>query len=219
MIRVTSSPAPQTDGFELTGDRAAFAQQVLRRYPEDRKASAIIPLLDLAQRENGGWLSMAAKDWVAAACGVAPIRVYEVASFYTMFYERPMGEHIIQVCRTTPCWLRGADGLTKACKDHLGIGLGETTADRKFSLVEVECLGACVNAPMVQINDDYFEDLDASKMVAVLDALAANQAPGIGSQVGRDGSAPEGQDSVLQGFDPTVNAGRVFPDYSTPAEA
>ena len=99
------------------------------------------------------------------------------------------------------------------------VGLGETTEDGKFSLIEVECLGACVNAPMVQINDDYFEDLDASKMVEVLDALAAGNGPAIGSQVGRDGSAPEGQDSVLKDFDVTVNAGRAFPDYSTPAEA
>ena len=219
MIKVTSSPTPQTNGFELTGERLALAQRVLTRYPEDRKASAIIPLLDLAQRENGGWLSMAAKDWVAQACGVAPIRVYEVASFYSMFYEEPVGQFVVQVCRTTPCWLRGSDKLTNACKEHLGVGLGETSADGKFTLIEVECLGACVNAPMVQINDDYFEDLDASKMVQVLEQLAAGKDIAIGSQSGRSGSAPLEQESVLEGFDVTANAGRKFPDYAASAEA
>ncbi|MGH6959296.1 MAG: complex I 24 kDa subunit family protein, partial [Dongiaceae bacterium] len=130
---------------------------------------------------------------------MAPIRVYEVATFYTMFNLKPVGRYHLQVCRTTPCWLRGADALTETCKRKLGIGLMGRTADGKFSLIEVECLGGCVNAPVVQINDDFYEDLDAKKLEAILDALARGEKPKIGSQIGRQGSAPEGGPQVLLG--------------------
>lgn len=189
-VRVTSAPAPQTEGFSLNAERSAQAERILAKYPDDRKMSGIIPLLDLAQRENGGWLSTAAMDWVAEACGVAPMRVYEVASFYTMFYTQPVGKHIVQVCRTTPCWLRGSDKLSETCKSKLGIQKGETTADGQFTFIEVECLGACANAPMVQINDDYYEDLTPENFEAVLDALAKGEQPPIGSQSGRTTSEP-----------------------------
>jgi NADH-quinone oxidoreductase E subunit len=128
---------------------------------------------------------------------MAPIRVYEVATFYTMLNLTPVGEYHLQVCRTTPCWLRGADDLTETCKRKLGIGLKGRTADGKFSLIEVECLGACVNAPVVQINDDFYEDLDPPKLEALLDALARGEKPPFGSQTGRQGSAPVGGPQVL----------------------
>ena len=190
----------------------------MARYPGDRKASGIIPLLDLAQRENGGWLSKEAIEWVAQTTESAPIRVYEVASFYSMFYTEEVGQHVVQVCRTTPCWLRGSDSLTHAAEEHLGIGLGQTTDDKKFTLIEVECLGACVNAPMVQINDNYYEDLDAGAFKRILDDLAAGKDIDYGNMTGRVGSAPEGGPQALKDFDPTVNAGKSLPDYSVPAE-
>ncbi|HEX7200262.1 MAG TPA: NADH-quinone oxidoreductase subunit NuoE, partial [Dongiaceae bacterium] len=176
------------------------AEQIIAKYPPGRQASAVLPLLDLAQRQMGGWLPRAAMDHVAETLEMAPIRVYEVATFYSMFNLKPVGRHLIQICRTTPCWLRGSDQLTEACKAKLGIGLKETTADGKFTLTEVECLGACANAPMVQINDDYYEDLDAAKMESLLDALARGERPKTGSQIGRQGSAPEGGPTTLLEF-------------------
>jgi NADH-quinone oxidoreductase subunit E len=130
---------------------------------------------------------------------MAPIRVYEVATFYTMFNLEPAGRYHLQVCRTTPCWLRGADALTETCQRKLAIGLKSRTTDGKFSLIEVECLGACVNAPVVQINDDLYEDLDPKKLEAILDALARGEKPKMGSQSGRQGSAPDGGPQVLLG--------------------
>jgi NADH-quinone oxidoreductase E subunit len=196
-MRVTTRPEPQTGGFDLSAEHRAQAEKIKARYPEDRVASAIIPLLDIAQRENGGFLSKEAIDFVAQETNSAPIRVYEVASFYTMFNLNPVGKHLIQVCRTTPCWLRGSDELTNHCKSKLGIEKGETTADGEFTLLEVECLGACCNAPMVQINDDYFEDLTPELLDKVLDDLKAGNEVSIGSQQGRQGSSPEGDPQTL----------------------
>jgi NADH-quinone oxidoreductase subunit E len=133
--------------------------------------------------------------------GMPAIRVYEVASFYTMFYRQPVGKHVVQICRTTPCWLRGSDAVTKACFDKLGIGIGQTTADEQFTLVEVECLGACVNAPVVQVNDDYFEDLDYDSMCHLIDALKSGKPVAVGSQTGRMCSAPEGGPQTLKGVE------------------
>jgi NADH-quinone oxidoreductase subunit E len=189
---VTSNPqdVEQPDSFAFTDENMEKVRRIIGYYPEGRQASAVIPLLDLAQRQHGTWLPRAAMDHVAELLDMAPIRVYEVATFYTMFNLRPVGRHYVQVCRTTPCWLRGSDRLTEACARHLGIGLGETTDDGEFTLVEVECLGACVNAPMVQINDDYYEDLDPEKLTGILDALKRGEQPAIGSQAGRQTSAP-----------------------------
>jgi NADH-quinone oxidoreductase E subunit len=217
-IQVTSRPTPQVGAFSVSEASAARVEVIMARYPEDRKASGIIPLLDIAQRENGGWLSKEAIEWVALTTESAPIRVYEVASFYSMFYTEEVGEHVVQVCRTTPCWLRGSDALTHAAEEHLGIGLGQTTEDKKFTLIEVECLGACVNAPMVQINDNYYEDLGAEAFKGILDNLAADKAIEYGNMTGRIGSAPEGGPQALKDFDPSVNAGKKLPDYSVPAE-
>lgn len=187
------------DGFAFSAENLERVSKILAKYPPDRKLSAVIPLLDLAQRQAGGWLPKAAMDHVAETLEMAPIRVYEVATFYTMFNLKPVGEHLIQVCRTTPCWLRGADDLTNACRNKLGIDLKETTADGKFTLVEVECLGACVNAPMVQINDDFYEDLDPARLEAILDALARGEKPKTGPQIDRINSAPVGGPTTLVG--------------------
>ena len=189
-----------SESFAFTIENQATIQKIIAKYPPGRQASAVLPLLDLAQRQMGGWLPRAAMDHVAETLEMAPIRVYEVATFYSMFNLKPVGRHLIQICRTTPCWLRGSDQLTDACKTKLGIGLKETTADGKFTLTEVECLGACANAPMVQINDDYYEDLDAAKMESLLDALARGEKPRTGSQIGRQGSAPEGGPTTLLEF-------------------
>ncbi len=189
----------QPASFAFSDENAQRVTKILAKYPADRKASAVLPLLDLAQRQAGGWLPKAAMDHVAATLDMAPIRVYEVATFYTMFNLKPVGKHLIQVCRTTPCWLRGADELTQTCKSKLGIGLKETTADGQFTLVEVECLGACVNAPVVQINDDFYEDLDPAALEMLLDALARGEKPKPGPQIDRQNSAPVGGPTTLLG--------------------
>lgn len=189
-----------SDSFAFTPENKALADKVIAKYPAGRQASAVLPLLDLAQRQSGGWLPRAAMDHVAETLDMAPIRVYEVATFYSMFNLKPVGRHLIQICRTTPCWLRGADKLTETCKSKLGIGLKETTPDGKFTVMEVECLGACANAPVVQINDDYYEDLDVAKMEELLAALGRGEAPKQGSQIGRQGSAPEGGPTTLLEF-------------------
>ena len=185
--------------FAFTPENAERAKKIVARYPAGRQASAVLALLDIAQRQSGGWLPRAAMDHVARFLEMPPIRVYEVATFYTMFNLQPVGKHHIQLCRTTPCWLRGSDELKAVCEKKLGIGLKQVTPDAKFSMVEVECLGACVNAPVVQINDDFYEDLDAKRLEAVLDALARGEKPNIGSQSGRQGSAPDGGPQVLLG--------------------
>jgi NADH-quinone oxidoreductase subunit E len=194
-----STAALEPATFSFTPENLERAKRHMAKYPSGRQASAVLALLDLAQRQHGGWLPRAAMDHVAGLLDMAPIRVYEVATFYTMFNLKPVGQYHLQVCRTTPCWLRGADDLTETCKKKLGIGLKGRTADGKFSLIEVECLGACVNAPVVQINDDFYEDLDPQKLEALLDALARGEKPPIGSQVGRQGSAPVGGPQVLLG--------------------
>ncbi len=186
-----------SETFAFTPENRALADRIIAKYPAGRQASAVLPLLDLAQRQVGGWLPRAAMDYVARTLDMAPIRVYEVATFYSMFNLKPVGRHLIQVCRTTPCWLRGADKLTETCKRKLGIGLKETTADGKFTLMEVECLGACANAPMVQINDDFYEDLTPARMEKILTALGRGEQPKTGSQIGRLGSAPEGGPTTL----------------------
>lgn len=179
-------------------DEKAVAE-IIARYPEDRARSAIMPLLDLAQRQvgadgaeasppYGGWIPRAAMDEIARIVDQPPIRVYEVASFYSMYNLAPVGKYLIQMCTTTPCWLCGSDAIVKACEDKLGIHMGETTPDGMFTMMEVECLGACVNAPMVQINDDYYEDLTAERMGEIIDALRNGTAVPTGSQMGRKGS-------------------------------
>ena len=180
--------AVQPENFAFSPDNMERARAVIRRYPEGRQASAVMPLLDLAQRQSGGWLPRAAMEQVAGILDMAPIRVYEVATFYTMYNLEPVGRHLVQVCTTTPCALCGAAGIVAACEQELGIALGETTDDDTFTLREVECLGACVNAPMMQIGDDYYEDLDADNTRKILQALRRGETPRAGSQTGRTSS-------------------------------
>jgi NADH-quinone oxidoreductase E subunit len=173
------------ESFQFTPETEAKAEKVLARYPDGWKASAVMPLLDLAQRQNGGWLTQAAMDYVAERLAMPKIRVYEVATFYTMYNLKPIGKHHVEVCTNLPCWLRGSDEIVGACKKFLGINFGETTEDGMFTLSQAECLGACVNAPMMQIGDDYYEDLDAESTMAILTELKAGKTPKTGSQSGR----------------------------------
>jgi NADH-quinone oxidoreductase E subunit len=183
-------PFEQPESFEFTPDNLERARAHIAKYPAGRQASAVLPLLWIAQQQSGGWLPRAAMDHVAKVLEMAPIRVYEVATFYTMFNLQPVGRYLLQACTTTPCWLRGSDAVVEACKRNLGIGVGGTTPDGLFTLVEVECLGACVNAPILQVNDDFYEDLDGPATEALLDALREGKLPPPGSVIGRGGSEP-----------------------------
>jgi NADH-quinone oxidoreductase subunit E len=189
--------------FAWTDENEAQAKTFVGRYPPGRQQSAIIPLLDLAQRQVGaetgtqGWLPIPVIEFVAAQLGMPYIRAYEVATFYTMFNLAPVGRHHVQVCGTTPCMLRGSDDVLAACYAK-GLKKGHTTEDGLFTLNEVECLGACANAPMVQINDDNYEDLTFDSMTAILDALAKGATPRAGPQVERQTSCPEGGPTTLE---------------------
>ncbi|OQS06772.1 NADH dehydrogenase flavoprotein 2, mitochondrial precursor [Thraustotheca clavata] len=163
--------------FDFTAENYEKVHAILSRYPENYKASAIIPLLDLAQRQHGGWLPLAAMNKVARITEVKPIQVYEVATFYTMFNREKVGKYFIQLCGTTPCMICGSEEIKKTIEDHLGIKEGETTNDNMFTLREVECLGACANAPMVQINDDFYENLTPQATRELLDACKRDQPP------------------------------------------
>jgi NADH-quinone oxidoreductase subunit E len=191
------------EGFQWTAENARKAKEYIAFYPDGRQASAVLPLLDLAQRQVGketnmqGWLPVPVMEFVARELGMPSIRVLEVATFYTMFNLAPVGRFHVQVCGTTPCMLRGSDDVFKACKKR-GLKKGKTTDDGLFTLTEVECLGACANAPMVQINDDNFEDLTEASMGAILDALAAGKSPKPGPQIDRQTSCPEGGPTSLK---------------------
>ncbi len=191
------------EGFRWTDDNAKAAEEIIARYPPGRQVSAVIPLLDLAQRQVGaetqtqGWLPIPVMEFVARELDTTYIRVLEVATFYTMFNMHAVGRFHVQVCGTTPCMLRGSDDVLNACYKR-GLKKGHTTADGLFTLTEVECLGACANAPMVQINDDNYEDLTEASMGAVLDALAAGQSPKIGPQIERQTSCPETGPTTLK---------------------
>ena len=194
---VEGLPFEQPGNFEFTPENLDRAKAHIVKYPPGRQASAVLPLLWIAQEQQGGWLPRAAMDHVARILEMAPIRVYEVATFYTMFNLRPVGRYLLQACTTTPCWLRGSDAVVQACRSKLGIDVGGTTADGLFTLVEVECLGACVNAPILQVNDDFYEDLDAPATETLLDALRNGKAPLPGSVIGRQGSEPVSGRSTL----------------------
>ena len=180
----------QPTSFEFSKENFAKAEKIIAKYPKGRQQSAVMPLLDIAQRQHDGWLPKVAMDYIASILGMAPIRVYEVASFYTMYNLAPIGKHHVQVCTTTPCWLRGSDQIMEACEKHLGIHGGETTKDGMFTLTEVECLGACVNAPMMQIGDDFYEDLTAENTKELLDMLKSGKKPKVGPQSKRVSSEP-----------------------------
>jgi len=172
--------------FDFTPENYERVNMVLSKYPDNYKQSGIIPLLDLAQRQNGGWLPVAAMDKVAQICETKPSRVYEVASFYTMFNRQKVGKYFLQLCGTTPCMICGSEDIKQTIEKHLGIKNGQTTKDGLFTLLEVECLGACANAPMIQMNDDYYECLTPETTIALLEACKAGNPP----QMGKWGSLP-----------------------------
>jgi NADH-quinone oxidoreductase subunit E len=184
--------------FAFDAESEAQIAKILPRYPEGKQASAVIPLLYVVQKQMGrqtgsAWVPRVAMDAVAGRLGMPPIRVYEVATFYFMFNTRPIGRFHLQVCGTTPCMLRGSDDVLRACKDAGALkGYGDTSADGLFTLTEVECLGACVNAPVLQVDDDYYEDLDYDRTVTLIEALKRGERPKPGSTIGRQTSAPEG---------------------------
>jgi len=185
------STADQPDSFEWTKESLDKINTIIKRYPLNKQQSAVLPLLDLAQRQNAGWLPQKAIEKVAETLKMSFIRVMEVATFYSMFNLEPIGKNFIQICRTTPCWLRGSEKLKKTAKDVTGCNIGETSSDNLFTLVEVECLGACCNAPVVQINDDYFEDLNEDNFKKLLNEIKENVRVKVGSQIGRKGSEPK----------------------------
>ena len=191
--------------FAFDAESEAKIAAIIKRYPEGKQASAVIPALYVAQKQMGrltgsAWVPRVAMDVIAERLGMAPIRVYEVATFYFMFNTKPIGHFHLQVCGTTPCWLRGSDEVLRACKDAGGLkGYGDTSADGKFTLTEMECMGACVNAPMIAVDDDYYEDLDYESTVKLIEALKRGERPTPGSAIGRQTSAPVGGPMVLTG--------------------
>lgn len=182
--------ALKKDTFRFTPKNLKQIEDICKKYPEGKQKSAVLATLDIAQRQNGNWLSVDAMNAVAEILDMPYIKVYEVATFFTMFNLKPVGKYFIQLCRTTTCWLNGCNDLVKVINDKLGIQVGETTDDGLFTFIEVECLGACVNAPMVQINDDYYEDLNAENFSQLLDDLASGKKTKIGTQLDRQNSAP-----------------------------
>ena len=201
-----SAPAhKEPDSFAFDAESEAKIATILKRYPEGKQASAVIPLLYVAQRQMGrltgsAWVPRVAMEVIADRLSMPPIRVYEVATFYFMFNMKPIGRHHLQLCGTTPCMLRGSDDVLRACKDAGGVkGVGDTSADGMFTLTEVECLGACVNAPILQIDDDYYEDLSYESTVKLLEAFKRGERPKPGSAIGRMASAPAGEQTVLTG--------------------
>jgi NADH-quinone oxidoreductase subunit E len=188
--------AEQPEGFAFTPENLEWAKAQIKKYPEGRQASAVLPILWRAQEQMGGWLPEPALRYVADMLGMAYIRVYEIATFYTMFNLAPVGRYYVQVCGTTPCWLRGADEIKHTCRKLIGEP-GHVTPDGLFSWTEVECLGACVNAPMAQINKDYYEDLTPESLEWILMNLKAGREVEPGPQNGRQASAPLGGPTTL----------------------
>ena len=196
-VRRLAPPEIQPKDFSFSKDNLAWAKEQIKKYPEGCQQSAIIPLLWRAQEQNGGWLPEAAIRHVADFLGMAHIRALEVATFYTMFNLQPVGKFHVQLCGTTPCRLRGADDLERICRQRIG-EQGDVTSDGKLSWIEVECLGACVNAPMAQINYDFYEDLTAESFGTILDDVAAGKKVKSGPQVDRQLSAPFGGATTLK---------------------
>jgi NADH-quinone oxidoreductase E subunit len=189
--------------FAFDNESAAEIDRIVAKYPPGRQASAVIPALYVAQRQmkrqtGSAWVPLRAMDAIADRLGMPPIRVYEVATFYFMFNTVPVGKYHLQLCTTTPCWLRGSDEVVAACREATGIkGWKETSEDGLFTMTEVECVGACVNAPILQVDDDFYEDMDAEKTKAVIAALREGKPPPPGSMIGRQTSAPEGGPTTL----------------------
>ncbi len=186
-----SDKANKFDNFSFSKQNSIAVRNILKRYPANQVGSAVMPLLDLAMRQCNGWIPKSAMKEIGKIINVPFIKVYEVATFYSMFNLKPVGKYFIQFCTTTPCWLNGSDDLLLLCKKHLNINEGQTSKDGLFTLKEVECLGACANAPMMQINDDYYEDLNENTLIAILENLKKGNEVVVGSQInGRKGAEP-----------------------------
>ncbi len=204
-------PVPEITRFEFDAESERAIEVAIAKYPPGRQASAVMPLLDIAQRQMGrqtgsAWVPRIAMDVIAMRLSMAPIRVYEVATFYLMYNTKPIGRYHLQICTTTPCWLRGSDDIVETCRRVGGIpGFGETSADGMFTMTEVECLGACVNAPILQVDDDYYEDLDAARCEILLAALRRGERPKPGPTIDRLNSAAEGGRTTLLGDDRSVD--------------
>lgn len=207
-VRRLAAPALQPKSFAFSADNLAWAEKEITKYPAGRQASAVIALLWRAQAQSGGWLPEAAIRYVADFLSMAHIRVLEIATFYTMFNLEPVGRFYVQVCGTTPCMLRGAEDLKDLCRKRIGES-GRVSADGMFSWTEVECLGACVNAPMLQINEDNYEDLNPEILSRILDDLAAGRTPKTGPQIERQYSAPLGGPTTLTTLGSGTSAGKI----------
>ncbi len=197
-VTARGAMAPDVTSFEFTEENSEKARVILARYPEARRASAVLPLLHLAQAQHGGWLPRPVLDYVADQLGMPRIRVYEVATFYDMFNTVPTGRVQVRVCTTTPCWLCGSDEVVRACKEVLGCGMGESSEDGRFFVREFECLGACANAPILWVDDVFYEDLDYAGTRRILEALMRGERPEPGPQNGRHGSMPLGGKTTLK---------------------
>jgi len=196
----------QPDSFAFTAENEAEIKRIIAKYPKGRQASAVMPLLDMAQRQHENWIPMKAIELIADKLNMAKIRVLEVATFYTMFNLKPVGKYFLQACTTTPCWLRGSDEMMRCIKDRYGITSGQTSDCGRFSLLEVECLGACVNAPILQVNDDFYEDLNYQSTGALLDSLEKDAPLAVGSVLGRSGSEASGGATSLNAIKPKKTA-------------
>jgi len=187
----------QPDKFEFTLDNLEKAKKIIKKYPNKKQQSAVMPLLYMAQKQNNNWIPLAAIKFIGKLLEMPYIKVYEVATFYTMYNLSPVGSHFIQVCTTTPCMIRGAYKLVEACKEKISPNENELSKDKSCSWMEVECLGACVNAPMIQINNDYYEDLDKEKTLKIIDQILKGETPKPGSYSGRLNTEPENNRKTL----------------------
>jgi len=189
----------QPDKFEFTLDNLEKVKKIINKYPSGKQQSAVMPLLYLAQKQNNNWIPLSAIKYIGKLLEMPYIKVYEVATFYTMYNLTPVGNHFIQVCTTTPCMIRGAYKLVEACKEKISPNENELSEDKNCSWMEVECLGACVNAPMIQINNDYYEDLDKEKALKIIDQILKGETPKPGSYRGRLNTEPENNRKTLMG--------------------
>jgi NADH-quinone oxidoreductase E subunit len=187
----------QPNNFEFNTTSLEEAQKIIAKYPEDKKQSAVMALLYIAQKQNSNWIPLAAMKYIGKFLDMPYIKVYEVATFYSMYNLAPVGNYFIQVCTTTPCMLRGANKLVEACKEKISENESQLSKDNSCSWIEVECLGACVNAPMMQINDDYYEDLDKEKTLEILNKILKGEKPKPGSYRGRLNNEPENNRKTL----------------------
>ena len=182
--------------LEFSQENLKKAEEILKRYPKENKKSAVMPFLYLVQKQNDNWIPLSAMKYIAKFLSMPYISVYEVATFYTMFNLAPVGKHFVQVCTTTPCLIRGADKIVKLCKEKISVNENEVSKKGNCSWMEVECLGACVSAPVVQINEDYYEDLDEKNTIEILDSLIKDKPLKPGSFRGRKNTSPEKKQSV-----------------------